>query len=322
MFPCPNSIHNFAQLLVPAFGRSHDQAVDAQQIPFLATQGGAFRAQQARKLYRWEQLREQQDLGLIVREGRSLYRVADAGADTASRLARAELAIGRRLIACHGSAADLFGFGVLSDGLLHVTTAEARSIRSPPGVKVHQMSLRSPPCVRGGLALVDPADSAIDVAAAASEIDVLAVLDAALRAGVHANQLDQAVIRAGRQRGIQQVRRLLPRANPLAESPMESRTRFRILEAGLPEPDLQVVVPVRHGGVRILDCGWRRAKVGLEFDGQDFHSGDGSLERDRRRGAQLIAAGWTVVHVTGADVYRSPERFTAPIRTLLRERGC
>lgn len=296
--------------------------MDPHEIPAVAAQGGAFRARQGRALYRWEQLREVQDLGLIVREGRSVYRVADAGADTASRLARAELAIAQPLIACHGSAADLFGFDVLNDGLLHVTTLQARSIRSPPGVKVHQMSLRSPRCIRSGIPVVHPADSAIDVAAAASEIDVLPVLDAALRAGVATRQLDEAVSRAGRLRGIQQVRRLLPRASSLAESPMESRARFRIYEAGLPEPDLQVVVPVSDGGFRLLDCGWRRARVGLEFDGQDFHAGDGSLDRDRRRGAQLIAAGWTVVHVTGADVYRNPERFTGLIRSLLRQRGC
>ena len=258
---------------------------------------------------------------MVVREGRSLYTVADAGSDTASRLARAELATGRRLIACHDTAADIFGFGVLNDGLLHVTTAEARSMRSPPGIKVHQMSLRSPAMVRAGQLAADPADTAVDVAAAASEIDVLAVLDAALRAGVGRAQLCQAVTRAGRLRGIVAVRRLLPHASPLAESPMESRARFRIQEAGLPEPDLQVVVPVSHGGVRILDCGWRRAKVGLEFDGQDFHSGDGSLDRDRRRAAELMSAGWTVVHITGADVYRNPDRFTTLIRALLGERG-
>ena len=64
--------------------------------------------------------------------------------------------------------------------------------------------------------------------------------------------------------------------------------------------------------------GWRRARVGLEFDGQDFHSGDGSLDRDRQRGAELLAAGWTVVSITGRDVYQQPDRFTDILRGLLR----
>jgi hypothetical protein len=296
--------------------------VDPHNIPSAAAQGGAFRATQGRQLYRWQQLRELEALGLIVREGRSVFRLADARTDSRSRLARAELAIGRPLIACHATAAEIFGFGVLDDGLLHVTTSSARSIKSPAGVKIHQMSLRSPAVVLDGLMVVNPADTAMDIAAAATEIDVLVVLDAALRAGIDPGQLRNAMSRAKRMRGILRVRQLLPQANPLAESPMESRTRFRIYEAGLPEPEVQVVVPIANGGYRKLDLGWRRAKIGLEFDGQDFHSGDGSLDRDRRRGADLISAGWTVIHITGADVYRPPERFTDLVRRLLRERGC
>lgn len=102
---------------------------------------------------------------------------------------------------------------------------------------------------------------------------------------------------------------------------MESRTRYRVLQAGLPEPEVQIIVPLTPGGWRRIDLGWRRARVGLEFDGQDFHSGDGSLDRDRQRAADLLAAGWTVLSITGRDVYRDPARFTDLVRTLLRDRG-
>lgn len=67
--------------------------------------------------------------------------------------------------------------------------------------------------------------------------------------------------------------------------------------------------------------GWRAKRVGLEFDGQDFHSGDGSLERDWERGRELVDAGWTVLHVTGRDVYLHPERFTGTLRDLLCDRA-
>ena len=102
---------------------------------------------------------------------------------------------------------------------------------------------------------------------------------------------------------------------------MESRTRFRVHEAGLPPPDLQVLVELPDGRFRLIDLGWRAARVGLEFDGQDFHAGDGSLDRDRRRASDLLAAGWLIVHVTGRDVYTEPGRFTDLLRRLLSQRG-
>ena len=256
--------------------------VDLHDFAIARSQGGAFKAQQARPSVRWEHLRELQEAGLVIRESRTLFRLADAGDDNSSRLARAELAVGRPLIACHNTAADLHRFGVLPDPSLHVTTMDARSIKPPPQVVVHQMTLRSPVVRMAGLLVVDPADTAIDMAASAASIDVLAVLDAALASGVRPQQLSDAVDRAQRLRGIVQVRGQLCRASPKAESPMESRSRYRIYEAELPEPELQIMVPIRTGGFRTLDMGWRRARIGLEFDGQEFHAGDGSLDRDRQ----------------------------------------
>ncbi len=259
---------------------------------------------------------------MIVRESRTVFRLSDAAQDIPARIARAELISGHRLIATHHSAAELAGFGVLGSDLLHVTTAAARSVRAPSGVVVHQVALRSPVSTIGGVQCADPADTAVDLAAAVDPLDVLAVLDAALRAGLSPARLAAAVGRAQRMRGIREVRHQLTAATPLAESPMESRTRYRLWQAGLPEPELQILVPLRGGGCRRIDMGWRRARLGLEFDGQDFHSGDGSLDRDRHRNAELLAAGWTMVHITGRDVYQDPARFTDLLRELLGERGC
>jgi very-short-patch-repair endonuclease len=182
------------------------------------------------------------------------------------------------------------------------------------------MAWRHPEVCIEGVSCADPADTAIDISLAAAPIDVLPVLDAALRAGIDQAALNDALARAAGMRGVLEVRRQLPDAMPAAESPMESRARYRILEARLPAPELQISVDVAGGRLRRLDMGWRSARVGLEFDGQDFHSGDGSLDRDRRRSAELLAAGWTVLSITGSDVYQHPERFTGVLRTLLRDK--
>ena len=292
------------------------------ELPWVHDQGGGFTAKQARSAVGWEQIQRWLDDELIVRESNRFYRLVGAPGDTRSRILRAQARLGEPLVACHTTAAELHGFGVLPDPNLHVTTATGRSIRGPEGVVVHQLVPRAPIARVDGLHVIDAADAAVDVAAGGRPIDVLAVLDAARRAGVSEDRLRRAVDGASRQRGILVVRDLATQASPLPESPMESRTRYRILEAGLPPPELQVKVRVSGGGTRRLDHGWRRARVGLEFDGQDFHAGDGSLDRDRHKQADLLAAGWTVIYVTASDVYRMPERFTDPLRVLLGRRGC
>jgi len=291
--------------------------MDPHDLPIICAQGGAFTAQQARQWCRWEELREWERVGLVVRQSHSILHLADAAADVASRIARAELAVGQQLIACRSTAAELHGFDVIGDGFLHVTTVHGRSVRAPQGVTVHQMALRSPGMLVTGQLATNPADTAVDVAASARDMDVLAVLDAALRVGVGLCEITEAVERAARMRGIVEVRRQLPWASPFAESAMESRTRFRIHQAGLPAPELQINVPIAHRGSRRLDLGWRHKRVGVEYDGQDFHSGDGSLDKDRQRARELLEAGWTVVNITAGDVYRSPKHFTDLLRSLL-----
>jgi hypothetical protein len=300
---------------------SQSRQMNPHDLPMIRAQGGAFTAQQAREWCRWEELRDWQRAGVVVRQSHSVLHLADAPADVPSRIARAELSVGQPLIACWSTAAQLHGFDVMGDGSLHVTTVRGRSVRAPQGVTVHQMALRTAPMPVSGCFATCPADTAVDVAASVREIDVLAVLDAALRVRVPLGEMTEAVERAARMRGIVEVRRQLPWASPHAESAMESRSRFRIHQAGLPAPELQIVVPMSDGTYRRLDMGWRRHRVGVEFDGQDFHSGDGSLDRDRQRARELIAAGWTIVNITAGDVYRSPERFSGLLQSLLNRKS-
>ena len=45
----------------------------------------------------------------------------------------------------------------------------------------------------------------------------------------------------------------------------------------------------------------------------------GQFAKDRKRLNRLLAAGWTVLHVTAADM-RHPERLAARVRTLRAQR--
>ena len=275
---------------------------------------GAWSAQQIRARSRWRSIQKLIGDDQLVRCWRGSYSTPQAS--QLIRLTALQEAIGGQLIACHQTAASLHGFGVLDDGLLHVITPDSRSLRPRQGVVLHQWHPRTPMTRIEGFLVTSAADTAIDVSCSAQEIDQLAVLDAALRAATTRVELSESLERAKGRRGIRTVKHWIAFADAAAESPMESRTRFRALAAGLPAPELQIQVDV-PGGSRWLDMGWRHKLVGLEYDGVEFHSGDGRLARDRRRHNEILRAGWTLVYATAPDIWRQPGPLIAQLRELI-----
>lgn len=262
----------------------------------------------------WRRARQHIDDELLTHPWRGVYCVPNA--DLITRLSALQLAVRTPLVACHRTAAALHGFDVLDDGLLHVTTPDGRSVRGRAGVRLHQWVPRAATGTARGLAVTVAADTAVDVAATAAEIDILPVLDAALAHCITGDELIEAVDRAKGRRGIAAVRRWSEFADGRAQSPMESRARYRLISGGLPAPDLQIQVGV-PGGTRWIDMGWEEPKIGLEYDGEDFHSGDGRLARDRKRHNQLTRAGWTIVYATASDIWRHPDPLIDQLRGLL-----
>src|SRR5580765_3222466 len=113
----------------------------------------------------------------------------------------------------------------------------------PEGIVLHQIKPRGRLRVVQDILATDPADTAIDVSCELDEIDVLPVLDAARRfSGLTLIDLTAAVERARGRGGLVNVRRWVPYADGRSESPMESRTRYRIISAGLPPPEPQIEI--------------------------------------------------------------------------------
>src|SRR5690606_20581765 len=79
---------------------------------------------------------------------------------------------------------------------------------------------------QGGVRLTTPLRTAMDLACLAGEPPALAALDAfARKFGITRADLERELPRFRRRRGVVQLRRLVPLASPLAESPGESWLR-------------------------------------------------------------------------------------------------
>ena len=120
-------------------------------------------------------------------------------------------------------------------------------------------------------------------------------------------------------RGSVRARRAVDLADERAESPPESVLRVLLRSAGLAPVPQYVVRDAEGRFVARVDLAFPELRVAVEYDGA-WHGRPGQLARDRRRLNALVAAGWTVVHLTAADMH-APDRVVTSVTTLLRERG-
>lgn len=97
-----------------------------------------------------------------------------------------------------------------------------------------------------------------------------------------------------------------------AESPMETRLRWSLLEAGLPKPEVQKELRDTDG--RFLgraDLYYPQARLVIEYDGANHR--DRLVEDDRRQNL-LVNAGFRLLRFTVAD---RPEVITAQVQRAL-----
>jgi hypothetical protein len=234
------------------------------------------------------------------------------------RLRGLDLASGRTVPVCLGTAAAMYGFDTEETVDLHVLKPFGGQIRCADGLVVHRRD--DIPLVNVNERLITPpAWTAVEVARELRRSSALATLDAALRSGTcsRAELWRAAVEQAGR-RGIVAVRELIPLADALAESPMESEARLAMIDGGLPLPTLQFEIVNGNGERRRVDFAWPEHRLAVEYDGVDWHSDPDAMKRDRRRRAALEAVGWVVISIVFEDVRYRAWEFIARIDAQLR----
>jgi hypothetical protein len=142
----------------------------------------------------------------------------------------------------------------------------------------------------------------------------LVVIDMAFHAGLadKVTLRDYADAAKGR-RGVARLKSLTESAAP-AESPMETRLRWLLLSAGLPNPEVQYDLYDDSGNfLGRADLYYPSAHLVIEFDGGNHRD---RLVSDNRRQNSLINAGYRLLRFTGPDVYGRPESVVAQVRSL------
>lgn len=214
-----------------------------------------------------------------------------------------------------------FGSEVLEVGAVHPRKPRRRA--QLRGHQVRPRALRSLPV--GPLWLPHPAD-AWGLLAAVCDVEDLVVAGDHLISGpsrherpvCDAAELAETVERFSSSTGIGRLRAALPLLRTGVESPSESRTRYLIVAAGLPEPQTCCPVPV-SGRTLYGDLGYPELRIAIEYEGEyHFTGGAARARRDNERFETMRDAGWRVLKLTALDL-RTPQPFLARLARAMHE---
>jgi len=137
----------------------------------------------------------------------------------------------------------------------------------------------------------------LDVSRTLPEVEALIVLDQALR------------------KGFARVNTPLGLLAEPAESPMETRLRWLLLNAGLPRPIVQAKLHDARGReIARADLYYPDARLVIEYDGTNHRD---RLIDDNRRQNPLVDAGFQVLRFTAADLNQRPGAVAALVRAAL-----
>ncbi len=240
----------------------------------------------------------------------------------------------------HHSAAVLHGVrGVPRQGRVHLTRPSSTTDR--PGLRVHQGELLAHDVVDlDGIPVTSPVRTLSGLVPMLPEREALVVLDSALHRQVATRaDLDAARDRAAARRGCRRSWRSWDLADPGAESPLESRTRWECLRSGLRPMRLQLKIrddrgvifaradlafdrntPPISGDAAITAMGTREGRAsGLllpvlcEADGEGPHSEPEVLAHDRHRQNDLVGHRYPIVRIMWEDT-KHPGRVAVSVR--------
>lgn len=253
-------------------------------------------------LTRWRNAESRREVNGMVRLHPAVYTADPFDRSMLTRIRSAVLWAGEDAVVCGASAAFLHGVVWLRDEeSVHLTRLKTGNHRH--GIVGHRYDLTGSDIVTiGGMKCTSPIRTAFDLGRSRPDWRALSHLDGLCGATVFdKHEFWRYVADHPKYRGIRQLRNLVPFIDGLAESPKESQVRLVLIKAGFTNIDLQIKIYNDSGMVIFrLDLGWKRWKVALEYDGDDFHSTEEQIESDESRDRWLRNRGWRIIRVNAA----------------------
>ena len=199
---------------------------------------------------------------------------------------------------------------------VEVAVPSDSGVKSRPGLTSRRCDLlQDETVIVRGLPATALLRTLLDLCTSRPLVEALVAVDAAVRLGLTDRVALWRYTQAARGRpGSARLRDLARLAEP-AESPMETRLRWLLLDAGLPRPQAQT--ELRDGSGRFLgrvDLLYPSARLIIEFDGGNHRD---RLVSDDRRQNLLTNAGYRLLRFTTAELKGRPDVVVSQVRAAL-----
>ena len=210
----------------------------------------------------------------------------------------------------------LFGLDLEPADPVEVVVPRSSSIRTRAGLIVRHGEIAQADVlsIRGLRVLILPRTLA-GLSLRWPGVEALVAIDMAVRRGLtRPDALVQYAEMAKGRPGMVRMRSLALLAAP-AESPMETRLRWLLIQARLPRPEVQV--DLRDSAARFVgrvDLYYPEARLVLEYDGGNHRE---RLVEDNRRQNALVNAGYRLLRFTASDIHGRPDVVVAHVRAAL-----
>lgn len=238
----------------------------------------------------------------------------------AARAAAAWVAVGRRAVLSHRTAAVLHGLALLGGpGPPHLTAAPG--VLRPRVTADLELSTATLPahhsCAVGGLPVTTPARTVVDLARSVPFRAGVVVAESALRrAATDRDELERALRDCWTWPGIRRAARVVTFAGAGSDSALESLCRVLFARAGIPPPEQQaLLVDVRDGWFARVDFRWESQRTVVEADGRLKYGRPDDLWAEKLRQERIEELGYAVLRVTWDQLTREPH---ATVARLLR----
>jgi very-short-patch-repair endonuclease len=250
------------------------------------------------------------------RIGARLYRWTDLPEDLLLTLSAWRSVLPPETVFAGASAAWLHGLDIEPADPVEVVVPPSCAVRTRVGLIVRHARIPTAEVVSvRGFRATDLPLALARLCLQRPAVEALVAIDMAIYRGlidqtVLAQYAEESKLRAG----VQRMKSLAKLAAP-AESPMETRLRWLLIQAGLPGP--QVQAELSDASARLLgrvDLYYAEARLAVEYDG-GYHRE--RMVEDNRRQNLLISSGYRVLRFTAADIHNRADVVIAQVRAAL-----
>lgn len=229
------------------------------------------------------------------------------------------LPFGEKAWASHATAARVLNLPIPALPGEHVTVVERRRRRGRKDVTCH-LSRKGWVNEISGIRVSAPQQVFVELATQLNLVDLVIVGDHMVRKSLVDLETLRRFCADASGPGAALARTAAGYVRDGVDSPMETRLRLLIVLAGLPEPEVNLLVGDEVER-RKYDLSYRRSKTILEYDGRQHVERIEQWEADLERREAIDDDQWRIMVFVAKDIYRSPGRTLERIQRALLLRG-